>query len=490
VRTLPPADHATGGSFVPPAFTRPQQALDKRRVAVLPLQNLSPDPNDEYFADGLTEELISTISNISGLSVISRTSIMQYKKPQKKLAEIGQDLGAGTILEGSVRKSGNKIRVAVQLIEVKGDRHLWAQNYDRELQDTFTVQSDIAERVAKALEVKVLGEERHRLEGRASKNTEAIALYLKGRTSFNEENETSVRNAVDYFERAVQRDPNFALAFVGLADCYYWLEGSYISHEEGVAKAKQNLDKALEINPELGEAHAFLGIWLRNQQRWEEAERELRKACELSPSYAAAHHRYAALLLSIGKLDDALYEARKAEELDPAQPRTALRVGQVLYYRKEYNEAIEQYNQLLRLHPNFSEVFIWMANANAAKGMTDEALRLALKWREQRGDAPGSRGMMEGLLACYYLLDGRKEEADEMFKKALESNSKLQERYPSLAAFWHALRGNLDRCFEFLDNAYNARDALLFDIKVDPLWHSLLENDPRYTALLQKLHLS
>lgn len=442
---------------------------------------MSPDPNDEYFADGMTEELISAISNISGLSVISRTSVMQYKKPGKKLADIGEDLRVGTILEGSVRKFGNKVRVAVQLIEVKEDKHLWAQNYDRELEDVFAIQSDIAERVAKTLEVKVLGEERQRLDGRASKNTEALTLYMKGRSSYNEGNESGVRKAIEYFERAVQQDSEFALAYVGLADCYYWLEGSYMSHAEGLAKAKENLDKALALNPDLGEAHALLGFWLRNELRWEEAEVELRKALEFSPSYALAHDRYAALLLSVGKLDEALCEARKAQELDPLSLGVMARVAWVLYYRREYDQAIEQCNRILRMEPRHYDALALMAVAYWNKSMFNEATTWLSKWRDACGDLPGYKALLAASLAAI----GRIDEAKTIMKEA----ERDPESSPVAFALYHMWLGNIDLAFEFLEKAREARALMLFDIKVDPNYDPL-RSDPRFAILLQKLRLS
>ncbi len=461
---MQPTDRARSKSFVPPAFSSTQPTLDKRRVAVLPLQNMSPDLNDEYFADGMTEELISAISNVSGLSVISRTSVMQYKKPGKKLAEIGEDLRVGTILEGSVRKFGNKVRVAVQLIEVKEDKHLWAQNYDRELEDVFAIQSDIAERVAKALEVKVLGEERQRLEGRASKDTEALTLYMKGRSSYNEGNESSVRKAIEYFGRAVQQDSDFALGYVGLAVGYYWLEGGYMSHAEGLAKAKENLDKALALNPDLGEAHALRGFWLRNELRWEEAEVEFRKALALSPSYALAHGRYSALLLSVGKLDEALHEARKAQELDPLSPRGGSDVGVVLYYRREYDQAIEQLKQVLRIEPKHAGAFAYLCMVYLQKSMMKEAATMLSKWKEQVGDLAGSKA----ILALVYAAIGQEEEAKAMMKEA-EGDP---DSSPAVVAGYYICLGNIDLAFEFLERAYEARDSWLFDIKVDPFYVS------------------
>jgi tetratricopeptide (TPR) repeat protein len=411
---------------------------------------------------------------------------MKYKKPEKKLAEIGEDLRAGTILEGSVRKSGNKVRVSVQLVEVMEDKHLWAQSYDRELQDVFGVQSDIAERVAKALEVKVLGNEGRRLEGRGTRNSEALTLYMKGMASYNEGTEPGVRRAFEYYERAIRQDSNFALAYVGLADSYYYLAGEYMSRTEGLAKAREKLDKALALNPDLGEAHGSLGNWLRNELRWEEAAVEFRKGIELSPSDALTHARYAGLLMWTGKLDEALHEARIAHELDPLPPVTGLRIGQVLYYRREYDQAIEQYKQVLRLEPKFNQVLLWMAWAYGAKGMTDEALRLVLKWKEQEGDYPLSPGYAKANVAPFYALAGRMEEAKAMFKEATESDPGLSSAW---FAYWHVTIGNFDLAFEYLEKACDARDSELFDIKVDPSWDPL-RSDPRFEALLQKLHLS
>jgi len=449
---------------------------------VLPLQNLSPDTNDEYFADGMTEELISTISNVSGLSVISRTSVMQYKRPSKKLAAIGEDLAAGTILEGSVRKAGNRVRVAVQLVDVKEDRHLWAQNYDRELEDVFAIQSDISERVAKALEVKVLGEERHRLEGRGSRNGEALTLYLRGRASVDEGTESSIRRAIECFERAVRLDSDFALAYVGLADCYHFLGAlHHISFSVGLAKAKENLDKALPLNPDLGEAHALLGLLLRNELKWKEAESEFKMALELSPSYALAHYRYAALLISVGRLDEALHEARKARELDPFSLMFQGRVAWVLYYRREFDQAIEQCKQILRMEPTQDDALIVITLAYVHKSMRDEAEGWFFKLRDVLGGLHGTKAW----LAAFQAAVGRIDEA-----KTIVQEAELDPESSSVAfAYYHRFLGNVDLAFESLDKACEARDPYLYDTKVDPNWDPL-RSDSRFTALLHKLHLS
>lgn len=348
------------------------------------------------------------------------------------------------------------------------------------------IQSDIAERVAKVLEVKVLGEERQRLEGRASKNAEALILYMKGRSSFNEGTEPGVRKAIEYFEGAVQQDSGFALGYVGLADCYYSLDVEVLEeYREYIAKAKKNLDKAIALNSDLGEAHASLGLWLRNELRWEEAEIELKKALALSPSYALAHSRYASLLCCVGKLDEALYEARKAQELDPLSLRGAFTVGQVLYYRREYDQAIEQWKQILRIKPNDAGTLMWLGFAYKAKSMMEEALRMVSKFYEQAGDDPSSPGFNKFILAAAYVWASRKEEAKAIQKEA-ERDPKLP---PASFAYWHTFLGNIDLAFEFLEKACEARDSLLYSIKVEPFWDPL-RSDPRFAILLQKLRLA
>ena len=220
MRALQPSDLARSKSFVPPAFSSAQVTLDKHRIAVLPFANFSPDPNDEYFADGITEEIISTVSGISGLSVISRTSVMGYKGTTKKVKEIGRELDVGSVLEGSFRKAGNKIRITTQLIDVAGDKHLWAQNYDRELDDVFAVQSDIARQVANALRVRILPRDQTHIEKPPTRNPEAHSLYLKGRYFWNQRIKESLLKSIEEYQAAIKLDPDYALAYSGIADCY------------------------------------------------------------------------------------------------------------------------------------------------------------------------------------------------------------------------------------------------------------------------------
>src|SRR2546428_217071 len=282
--------------------------MDKHRIIVLPLANISSDPRDEYFADGLTEELISSISNISELSVISRTSAMTYKGTSKKVGDIGKELDVGSVLEGSVRKSGNRMRIAVQLIDARDDKHLWAQNYDREFDDVFAVQSDIAKKVADALRVRILPGETRQIEKKPTNNSEAYGLYLKGRYLWNKRTKEALLKAIQYFTEATKKDPNFARAYVGLADCYIIMENwGYLTTAEASPKSKMYVTRALELDDSIAEAHVSRASILMAQE-WdvEGAEREFKRAIELNPSYATAHHWYGnGLLAPQGRFDEA-----------------------------------------------------------------------------------------------------------------------------------------------------------------------------------------
>ena len=237
-----------------------QTVLDTHRIAVLPFANMSPDPNDEYFADGMTEEIISTVAGISGLDVISRTSIMRYKKAEKAVEEIGRELKVGSVLEGSFRKAGNRIRVTTQLIDVAMDKHLWAQNYDRNLDDIFAVQSDVAKQVAEALRVRILSPEKERIEKKPTESTTAYSLYLRGRYHWNKRDPQGIKKAIECFELSVCEDPSFALGYVGQADCAALLSSWNTDREENLTKAKALLERALQLDPMLAEAHATLGL--------------------------------------------------------------------------------------------------------------------------------------------------------------------------------------------------------------------------------------
>ncbi len=473
-------------TFIPSAFTSAQ--LDKHRVAVLPLLNMSPDPHDEYFADGMTEEIISTLSNVSNLIVISRTSVMQYKGARKNLVDIGRELKAGTLLEGSIRKSGGRVRVTVQLLDSVEDKHLWAQSYDRELHDVFVVQSDIARSVAEALKVKLLANEANRIEKKPTDSADAYLLYLKGRKHWNRRSEASVRKAIEYFDFAVYHDQKFALAYVGLADCYNILYNHhYMERAEAAEKAGPAISKALQLDEKSADAHATYGWFLMdNDWNWDAAEAEYKKAIELNPNYATAHQWYSGLLQIEGRLEEALAEAKSALELDPLAPIISVAVANTLCCLERYDDAIVYYNKALAIEPNFVPALSSLPGVYAMKEEFDEAL--ARQQKLARTDYP--KGLAMASLAAIQARAGKKDES----LNSLDSAMKLQdqEKIPAygIASIFAALHDE-NRAFEWLEKALMQRESgsgSVADIKADP-WFKELRTRPRFLEILKKLGL-
>jgi len=458
-------------------------ALPRDRIAILPFANMSPDPNDEYFADSITDEIITTVSGISGLSVISRTSAMVYKGASKKLGEIGRELGVGSILEGSFKKAGNKIRVTTQLIDVAGDKHIWAQNYDRNLDDIFEVQSDVAKQVAEALRVRILTPERERIERKPTESTSAYALYLKGRQLWIKRGTDNVKEALAYFERAVELDPAFALGYVGQADCYS--VAPLVFGTEWVTRAKALVSKALELDPDLAEAHTTNGLVLAGEYDLRRAEDEYERAIELKPSYATAHQWYQQdVLIPELRWKEALEHIEKAVELDPLSPMMHANLG--LYYlrKREYEKAIEPYKRALEL--GAKGVRGNLAIAYGMMRMFEEMGREAEAFIQYMEPTfPRMRTHMEAHIACL-------EEDKEAMRRILpELESHLQESGVELieVADFHFCMGDVDKGFEWLEQSYAKREPSLLNIQIDPYLDGV-RIDPRYLDLVKRLGLS
>jgi len=426
---------------------------DRSRIAVLPLANISPDPKDEYFADGMTEELIYTLSKISGLHVIAHTSVMRYKDVRKSVAEIGRELGVGTVLEGSVRKAGDRLRITVQLVDTESQAHLWSERYDRELEDVFAIQSEIAEEVAKALRVQLLAEEKRLVEAveaapHRAANTEAYILYLKGRYFLHKFTEEGLRKALEHFERALEIEPNYAAAYAGIADAYTFLmEWGLVQPQEAQARAKEAAEKALELDDTLAEAHASLAlIHLVFEEAIEAGERELKRALELNPSYAPAHLYYAHVLQAQGRMEEALVESRKALELDPLFPFSHVGVGRMLQDMGRLEEAIEHYRRALELEPNFVIARFDLVRAKqligdwpGAEAEIKEALALDPK------------NLWAHMLYAYHLIyAGRREEGLAELEEALELEPELGQRTAEVGSLL-CLARCYDRAIEQLE---------------------------------------
>ena len=476
--------------------TQPTE-LDKRRIAVLPFANMSPDPADEYFADGLTEELISKLSLVKGLRVIARTSVMSYKKKDKRISEIGAELGVGSIVEGSFRKAGNKIRVTTQLIDVRDDQHVWAQSYDRNLDDVFAVQTDIAKQVSDTLKVKILEAEIDWIDRKPTESTEAYTLYLRGRYHFNRRGVEDIVKASEYFGQAVREDERFALGYVGLADCYAVLSNIGINSGANHQKAKIAAAKGLELDGDLAEAHATRGLILLQEFNLREAEEEFRKAIELKPNYASAHHWYARLLVSKLSWDEALKQIERAVELDPFSQ--VINLNHAHYYRRrgDYDKALELYKKAAELDPNFAMAHFDLAVIyGRMKRRADMKLEAKIAIERGTREAKIAVGLGRGtyhrpvkiLDALVAYFDNDQEKVRKLLAE-LESHFGEPLAISALqAAGLHFSLGENEKGFEWLEKSYSRKEDDLLYIRTDELFDGI-RSDPRYQDLLKRIGL-
>lgn len=461
------------------------QALDPKRIAVLPFANMSPDPNDRYFADGLTEELISTVSKISELQVISRTSVMRYRDAQTQISQIGQELSVGSVLEGSVRKAGNKVRITAQLIRVEGDNHIWSQSYDRDLTDVFAIQGDIAEQVAGALKIQLLSREKKSVRKEATTNPEAYTLYLKGRFYWGERTEENTRKALRYFEEAAKLDPDFANAYSGMADAYNILSDyGWMTPQEALPKARSMATKALEKDDALAEAHASMGLVISNAD-WElgAAEKELKKAIELKPNYAPAYHWLAVDLFYMRRHDESVAMVEQALKLDPfSRLYNMVRTNQLLIL-KRYDEALKRYGEMIEAHPDFTALRYWRSICYLVSGRNNEAVEEARAYVELEGGLWTSTYSMLHL-GWVSAAAGNRKEAEEIVERAMQ-NAKNQPVSPTGIAMVLLTLGRNDEGYDWLVKAFAERDPALPYFNAFP-WTKGMRADSRWQVIESK----
>ncbi len=464
-----------------------EEALESRSkmIAVLPFENLG-SAEDEYFADGLTDEITSRLSSISRLGVISRTSSVQYKKTSKTIPVVAKELGVDYILEGTVRwvKTGGtqRIRITPQLIKVSGDVHLWADNIDRTLDDIFAVQTEIATRVVKSLDIALGESEKRTIETIPTKNLEAYTLYLKGRYCWNKFSEEGLQTSITYFRQAVDKDPTYALAYAGLAASYSVLGVNYLPPLEAFSRAKVAVERALTIDAELPEAHVVSGsIKVFFDWDWPAAERELKRALEINPNDATAHELYAYCMELMGRPEEALAEIQLAQELDPLSLVINCDVGIRFYFARQYDLAIEQYQRTLAMEPDFPIAHIWLGRAYEQKGMYQEAVSayqkqvFILSGDGERAAALGRAYTVSGLTGVL------RQQLNEL--KELSAHRYVA---PLDIASIYARLGEHDQAFEWLEKAYEERFSLLPWLKLDPRFDSL-HSDSRFVALIKKI---
>jgi len=425
-----------------------QVVYDKKRVAVLPMINISPDPEDEYFADGMTEELIYTLSQVRELRVIAQTSTLAYKNTKKTVAQIGCELSVGTVVEGSVRKVGDDVRVVVQLINVQDEEHLWAHEYDRTLVDAFAIQTDIAHKVAEALELELLDVDRLRMEEERSQHLEAYTLYLKGRHYFNKYEEMT--EAIANYEQALHIDPDYALAYAGLAVAHCF-RAIWTADEEAFSKAEEAARKALALASALPEAHTSLALvaWLKERD-WEKAEDEFKEAIGLNPRDAEAHHWYGQLLEQMHRPHEAFVEVLKAYEVDPLSPRFNHTLGVMLNFSRRYDEAVIRFEKALEIDPNFVGARFRLARSKQVAWYWEGAEEVYRSFVEDDPDNPHVHQWLGGML----LSVGRREEALVEIELALELADEPAQMGLSYNVGWfYYLLGKQDLALQYMKAA-------------------------------------
>ena len=454
-------------------------ALDS--VAVLPLVNASNDSEMEYLSDGITDSLINNLSQLSKLKVMSRNSVFRYKVQDLKsippdAQKVGQELGVQAVLTGRVVKHDDDLFMSVELIDARDNSHRWGAQYGRKLTDIFTLQETIAREIAENLHLHLTGEDQQRLRKRCTENNEAYQLYLKGRYYFNKLMPEGVQKGIEYFRRAIDEDPRYALAYTGLGDCYTYLAKP--------ADAREAVVRALELDQTLGEAHASLGFFrFLYDWDWPEAEKQFRQAIELKPNYAEAHHWYAIYLANLGRHDEALIEAKRAQELDPLSLLMNMTPGLVLYPARRYDEAIEAFQKVIEMESNFMAAHSMLGMSYEQKRMYEKAIAEYQKVLDISGENADVKTSIMLLLArTYAACEDRKEAI-----KIVEGLSKESQSTSYFIAEVYAVLGEKELAFAYLDKAFKERNPQLVCVKVDPALDGLRTETSRFGDLLQRM---
>ncbi len=453
-------------------------------IAVLPLENLSRDPEQEYFADGMTDALITNLARIGALRVISRTSVMQYKGARKPLPEIARQLNVDAVVEGSVLRSGERVRITAQLIHAPTDKHLWAQAYERSLRDVLSLQAEVAQAIAHEIEIKVTPQERAGLAKARPVDSEAYEAYLKGRYYWNKRTSEAVRTGIEHFEQAIGRDPAYAVAYAGLADSYSVL-GSYgfLAPEEVMPKAKAAAQKALEIDETLAEPHTSLAWVIHRYDRdYPAAEREFRRAIQLNPNYATARHWYGLFLAGMGRHAEAMAEMERARQLDPLSLIINTNLGWIQYFDRQYDRAIEQYRRTLEMDPTFSSARWKLREAYERKGMYKEAFAEL----ETNMELWGAKELAAEFRRIY-----KESGYPAVLRRWIHDyEERARQAYvqPYNIAMLYAELEEKDPAFTWLKKACEERSAEVVHVGVEPIFDSL-RSDPRFADLLRCLGL-
>jgi serine/threonine protein kinase/Tfp pilus assembly protein PilF len=462
---------------------KPQRAKTEASIAVLPFVDMSPQKDQDYFCEGMAEELINRLSKIENLRVAARTSSFQFLGKGYDIIQVGRKLKVQTVLEGSIRKAGNRLRITAQLINISDGFHLWSEKYDRDLDDIFSIQDEISLAIVDNLKVKLLGEEEAVLMKRYTENREAHNAYLKGLYFWNRRNEMGFDNALANFSEAITIDPLYALPQVGIADTYNLIgHFCFAPSKEAFEKARAAARRALDIDDSIGEAHTSLA-WVHTYHDWdwESAEKEHKRALELNPNYATGHEWYAIYLMGLGRFDDAIAEAQIAQELDPLSSMINAIVGVVIYFRRQYDRALEEFQKTIEIDPNFAWAYTWQSLVYWEKKMSDKALDSI----QRAATLAPEIAYILGYLGLVYGLAGQKQEARKVCDR-LDDLS--QQKYvPWIYRSWPYFGiGDADTAFDFFEKGCEEGEPDFFYTNTMP-WYDKWRSHPRFKAIMEKI---
>src|SRR5438067_5724777 len=469
-------------------WNRKPAVVIPKSIAVLPFENLSPDPDNAYFADGMQEEILTRLAGIADLKVISRTSTQRYQSKPRNLAEITKQLGVANILEGSVQRMADQVRVNVQLINAQTDSHLWADTYDRKLIDLFAVETEIATKIADTLQAKLTGSEKQAIAARPTENSEAHELYLRGRFYWNKGLGPEFDKSRQYYQQAVELDPNYALAYVGLADFYgFPFAVGLLPPEEKWAKMEESMaKKAFELDPTLGEAYNPLAAAkLYYHRDWPAAERDFRRGLELSPNFAEMHAHYSICLLLFSRNQEAFAEMQRALNPDPLSPRFGFWLGWLHFFTRQYDAALKQFGKTLELDSNLPILHEYLGNTYEKKQMHREAIAEWSKGLRLIGaDEDAS------LLERTYTESGFDAALRALAQKRLETFKEKTGRGEYVPAHEYVVAymrlDDKEQAFAWLAKAFAERNRFAFEITVNPIFDSL-RSDPRFEKIVTSL---
>jgi serine/threonine-protein kinase len=461
----------------------PAESGATQAIAVLPLTNMSADPENEYFSDGMTDEIINVLAKVPGMQVASRTSSFALKgKKDLDVRAIGEKLGVTTVLEGSVRKIGNRIRIMAQLIKVESGYHLWSETYDRQLEDVFAIQDEISHAIVDALKMRLGAGAAHVVA--PTKNLEAYTLYLKGKFLANRLTEAGTRKGLEFYQQALMQDPGFAQAYAGIADCWCNLADDWVAPDDAYPRAKAAATRALERDPELAEAMASIGkVLCWHEWEFAKAEQMLRRAIAINPSCAEAHYVLGTTLPALGQLGEAIEELRKALALDPLSADVSAWLARFLLYVRDYRGCIAQSEKALELDDENFRAYLYIGSAYLDQGDPERAL----EWYRRGLGLEKAVRSYDALIVRALAALGQREEADAILAR-LDEESRRGYVRAEIVAMGHAAVGDLDRAFNCLERAYQARSAGLVLLHLDPAYEPL-RGDPRYGELVKRIGL-